>query len=68
MPDDHKCLYEDRWGSFGEKLDNMHDDIKEVKSLVREQNGRIRKTEIKIAYIYGGMALLGIAIALARWL
>jgi hypothetical protein len=35
------------------KLQNMHYDINEVKEIVKEQNGRIRKNETAIARING---------------
>jgi len=64
MPDDHKCLYEDRWGSFGEKLENMHGDIKEIKDLVKEQNGRIRKLESWRSGIVAGIAVIVFVISI----
>ena len=35
------------------KLQNMHYDINEVKEIVKEQNGRVRKNETAIARING---------------
>ena len=35
------------------KLQSMHYDINEVKEIVKEQNGRIRKNETAIARING---------------
>ena len=39
--------------SISTKLQSMHYDINEVKQMVREQNGRIRKNEVAIARING---------------
>lgn len=50
------------------KLEAMHEDIVEVKADVKGQNGRIRTNEVKIAYIFGGLGVLSIAITLVRLL
>lgn len=53
-------------------LGGMADDIKEIKQDVKEgfkdHNNRLRKNEVKIAYVFGGLGLLGIAVALVRFL
>lgn len=55
-------------GTITEKLNAIHDDVKEIKTDVKEQNGRIRKNEVKIAYVVGGLGLMGIAVAMVRFL
>ena len=37
-----------------------------IEAKVDLQNGRVRKNEIKISYIYGALGVLGLAIALVR--
>ncbi len=55
-----------RMGKMFEKIDAMHDDIKEIKAKVNEQNGRVKKLELWRAYLLGGMfvvsSLVGIII------
>ena len=50
-----------------EMIEFIYDDVKEIKNDVKKQNDRVRKNEIKIGYIYGGLALLGIAITIVRF-
>jgi len=35
------------------RLQHMHYDINEVKMIVKEQNGRVRKNEVAISWIKG---------------
>jgi hypothetical protein len=49
-------------------IEIIMDDVKEIKEDVKTQNGRVRKNEIKISYIFGALAVLGAAIALARFI
>lgn len=55
-----------RMGKMFEKIDAMHEDIKEIKQRVMEQNGRVKKLELWRAYLLGGMfvvsSLVGIII------
>ena len=44
-------------GVISVKLDNMHDDIIELKDRVKVQNGRIGKLENWRSYMLGGLAL-----------
>ena len=44
------------------KLQNIHYDINEVKEIVREQNGRVRKNETSIARIQGIGSILLVVI------
>ena len=55
---------------LAEKLDNLSRELSEfkdssqvehmeTKDLVREQNGRVRKNEAKIAWLLGGLAAIG---------
>tara|TARA_R100000781_G_scaffold42793_2_gene29368 strand:+ start:2384 stop:2617 length:234 start_codon:yes stop_codon:yes gene_type:complete len=47
----------------------MRDDIVEVKEMLREQNGRVRKNEKSISRIFGmGSVVMGIFGALITWL
>ena len=47
----------------------MRDDIIEVKEMLREQNGRVRKNEKAISRIFGmGSVIMGIFSALITWL
>jgi len=48
--------------------EDIHDDIKKIEKHLENLNGRTRTNETKIAYIFGGMSLLGVAIILARLL
>ena len=55
-------------GTIIEKLDNIEKSQERIENKLDKQNGRIRKNEIKIAYVFGGLGLMGIAIALVRFL
>ena len=55
-------------GTIIAKLENLERGKKRIEDKIDSQNSRIRKNEVKIAYMAGGLALLGIAIVLARWL
>tara|TARA_R100001594_G_C4042183_1_gene263460 strand:- start:1437 stop:1670 length:234 start_codon:yes stop_codon:yes gene_type:complete len=47
----------------------MRDDIVEVKEMLKEQNGRVRKNEKSISRIFGmGSVVMGIFSALITWL
>ena len=47
----------------------MRDDIIEVKEMLKEQNGRVRKNEKSISRIFGmGSVVMGIFSALITWL
>ena len=47
----------------------MRDDIGEVKDMLREQNGRIRKNEKSISRIFGmGSVVMAVFSALITWL
>ena len=47
----------------------MRDDIVEVKEMLKEQNGRVRKNEKAISRIFGmGSVIMGIFSALITWL
>lgn len=48
---------------------SMRDDIVEVKDMLKEQNGRIRKTEKSISNIFGiGSAIATIFTGVIAWL
>ena len=48
---------------------SMRDDIVEVKDMLKEQNGRIRKTEKSISNIFGiGSAITAIFTGTITWL
>jgi hypothetical protein len=55
-------------GTIIEKLGNLEKGQKRIEGKIDTQNGRIRKNEIKIAFVSGGLAVLGIAIALVKFL
>ena len=55
-------------GTIIEKLGNLENGQKRIESKIDVQNGRVRRNEIKIAFVSGGLAILGIAIALVRFL
>lgn len=47
----------------------MRDDIIEVKDILKEQNGRVRKNEKAISRIFGmGSVVMGVFGALIGWL
>ena len=47
----------------------MRDDIIEVKDMLKEQNGRVRKNEKAISRIFGmGSIVMGVFSALIGWL
>jgi hypothetical protein len=47
----------------------MRDDIIEVKDILKEQNGRVRKNEKAISRIFGmGSIVMGVFSALIGWL
>jgi hypothetical protein len=46
------------------KIDDVHEDILEVKALIKEQNGRIRKNEFFRAWFTGGLSLLAFLVGL----
>jgi hypothetical protein len=47
----------------------MRDDIVEVKDMLKEQNGRIRKNEKAVSRIFGmGSIVMGVFSALIGWL
>lgn len=43
-------------------LNNIHDDVKEIKRDVKAQNNRIRKVEINQAKIFSGIAVIAIIV------
>lgn len=48
---------------------SMRDDIVEVKDMLKEQNGRIRKNEKAVSRIFGmGSIVMGVFSALIGWL
>lgn len=49
-------------------IEIIMDDVKEIKDDVKVQNNRVRKNEIKISYIFGALAVLGVAITIVRLL
>ena len=52
-----------------ESSNTTKNDIKDIKSLLREQNTRINKNEKSIARIFGmGSVVLGVFSALFTWL
>tara|TARA_R110000824_G_scaffold95302_5_gene229261 strand:- start:3881 stop:4114 length:234 start_codon:yes stop_codon:yes gene_type:complete len=47
----------------------MRDDIVEVKEILKDQNGRVRKNEKSISKIFGmGSVIMGVFSALITWL
>ncbi len=42
--------------------------VVDIHKTIRTHDSRINKSEIKIAYIFGGLGVLGIAITLVRFL
>ncbi len=50
------------------KLEDGGQRLKRIEGKIDEQNGRTRKNEAKISYIFGALAVLGIAITLVRFL
>lgn len=61
MPEKDVNINPVEWGKLLSKIDNMHDDIKEIKAKVEKQNCRVRKLEIWRGYIIG-IALGGAAV------
>lgn len=59
-------------GVILEKLENLEEGQKDLKTTVDngfdKMNNRVRKNEVKIAYIFGGLGVLTIAITLVRLL
>ena len=48
---------------------SMRDDIVEVKDMLKEQNGRVRRNEKSISRIFGmGSVIMGVFSALIGWL
>jgi uncharacterized coiled-coil DUF342 family protein len=48
---------------------SMRDDITEVKDMLKEQNGRVRRNEKAISRIFGmGSIVMGVFSALIGWL
>jgi len=41
-----------------EKLDRQHSDIQEIKEQVKFTNGKVRKTDITLAYLKGAIAVV----------
>ena len=50
------------------KLEDNNNRLIRIEDKLDTQNGRIRKNEIKISYIFGALAVLGIAITIVRLL
>lgn len=50
------------------KLEDGGQRLERIEDKIDEQNGRTRKNEVKISYIFGALAVLGIAITLVRFL
>lgn len=46
------------------KLENMHEDILEIKTTVNQQNGRVRKLEQFKSWALGGLSILSLLLAL----
>ena len=64
MPEDHaviNCPYQEDFGYARARLENIAADIAEIKKLLKDQNGRIRKTELIVARI---MAIGGVLVIL----
>jgi len=53
--------------SVKEMIEFIWSDIKEIKMKIDKQNGRVRNNEKKISWLIGGLAMLGIAIAIVRF-
>lgn len=47
-----------------EKQKDTHNDVAEIKRDVKQQNGRVRRLEIKSAYLWGGLGVAGIIVPL----
>ena len=62
------CLYERELGAIGADLKTLKLGQKNIVDLLKTQNERVRKNEVKISYIFGALAVLGIAIAIVRLL
>jgi len=52
------------WGKLTQKIKDMHDDIKEIKSDVKAQNTRVDKLEVRWGYMVGVGSVLVIVIPL----
>ena len=50
------------------KLEDNNNRLIRIEDKLDTQNGRIRKNEIKISYIFVALAVLGIAITIVRLL
>ena len=46
----------------------IDDNLIEVKTLTKEQNGRVRKNTNKIFFIYGVGSVAGIVFGIVKWL
>jgi len=44
-----------KMGVMFRQIDEMHENIKEIKQKVNEQNGRVKKLELWRAYLLGGV-------------
>ena len=55
-------------GYFKASLEDIKQRLERIEDKVDNQNDRTRKNEVKISYIYGGLAVLGVAIMLVRFL
>ena len=71
MPDHTPQANQDSHALIFERLDAIHEDIKEIKIGVKEQNGRVRKHDallavLKWAVFGGGSLLLGIVAYLIK--
>ena len=45
------------------KLEDMHVDILDIKTAVKEQNGRVRKLEHFKYWCIGGLAVVGVLVS-----
>jgi len=53
-----------QFGQLLERIDTMHDDIKEIKKDVKTQNSRVGKLENWKSYVIGGWAVFLVALGL----
>ena len=51
-----------QWGRMLEGIKTIHENTEDIKKTLCKQNGRLRKVEVRQAYLWGGLGLAGIVI------
>ena len=53
-----------QWGRMLKSVEATEKNTKEIKDALEEQNGRLRKVEIRQGYMWGGLGVIGVIVPL----